>query len=137
MALHPAILVVNDEFNLRVSTAQIVQEAGYCVAMAEKPEEALELLKSRPFDLVFLDLRLLTGVEISLLQEIQRLYPQIPLLIFSSYKSSESPCHSQSHEMVHFLVKPIDPVEILKAIRSLITRESLPELSMPDRNAKL
>jgi DNA-binding NtrC family response regulator len=129
LVLHPAILVVNDEFNLRVSTAQIIHEAGYYVGMAENPDEALKLLKSQSFDLVFLDQRLMTGVELALVKEIQHLYPQIPILIFSPYKNSEPPCHSKSRKMVHFLIKPIDPVEILEAIRLLLTRDNRPELS--------
>ena len=135
MALPPAILVINDEFNLRVSTAQIVHEAGYRVEMAENAEEAFKLLESQRFDLVFLDLRLLTGVEYFLLKEIQELYPKIPLLVFSPYKRLEIPCHSLAQPMVHFLVKPIDPTEILIAVQMLLMGGRRPELSTIDRKA--
>ncbi len=50
------ILVVDDERTLRESTASVLTFEGYNVSVCGKGEEALDLLRRRPFDIVLLDL---------------------------------------------------------------------------------
>ena len=50
------ILLVDDERTLRESCASVLQMDGYSVTLAGRGEEALDLLKSRRFDIVLVDL---------------------------------------------------------------------------------
>ena len=59
------ILVVDDDPELRESLAEVLQEAGFAVTVAETGEDALCRIDEAPFDLILLDLMmpLLGGME--------------------------------------------------------------------------
>ncbi len=50
------VLIVDDERTLRESCASVLRSEGYSVMLAGRGEEALDLVKRRPFDLVLVDL---------------------------------------------------------------------------------
>src|SRR5262245_56350745 len=50
------LLVVDDERTLRESCASVLQHEGYSVTVCSRGEEARELVKRRPFDIVLIDL---------------------------------------------------------------------------------
>ena len=52
------ILVVDDDRAFRLSTAELLRQDGYEVAMAENGAEAVAALKAGHFDLMLLDLRM-------------------------------------------------------------------------------
>lgn len=50
------ILIVDDERTLRESCASVLRSEGYTVTLAGRGEEAMDLVRRRPFDLVLVDL---------------------------------------------------------------------------------
>ena len=126
MGLSAAVLVLDEDLNLRLSIAQILKQAGYAVSTACSPCEALKQLSAHPFGLVFLDIGLMAGGEMALVSEIRHLYPYIPLLVLSPYLHSSAMFNDHPAQMVHFLVKPVDPVKILEVIQSIIIGENRP-----------
>ncbi|HRP07765.1 MAG TPA: sigma-54 dependent transcriptional regulator [Gemmatimonadales bacterium] len=50
------ILIVDDERTLRESCASVLRSEGYNVTLAARGEEAMDLVRRRPFDLVLVDL---------------------------------------------------------------------------------
>jgi PAS domain S-box-containing protein len=61
-----SVLVVDDELDVGQSLAEILQDLGHRAQVLGSPQEALDLLERRRFDLVFVDLRMpgLSGVEL-------------------------------------------------------------------------
>lgn len=57
------ILIVDDDPDLREATGMILTGAGYQVAQAGSGQEALEMLQSRAFSLVILDVMMETDTE--------------------------------------------------------------------------
>jgi len=121
-----AVLVLDEDINLRVSLAQILKQAGYVVSTACSPCEARKLLEAHPFGLIFLDIGLMAGVEMDLVTELVHSYPHTPLLVLSPYLNSGENFSERADPMVHFLVKPIDPATILEVIRSIMIGENRP-----------
>jgi DNA-binding NtrC family response regulator len=60
------VLIVDDERTLRESCASVLRSEGYNITLAGRGEEARDLLKRRPFDLVLVDLFMsqVSGLEI-------------------------------------------------------------------------
>jgi DNA-binding NtrC family response regulator len=60
------ILIVDDEHTLRDSCGSVLTLEGYDVSMCGKGQEALAILKRRPFDIVLLDLNMsqVSGMEL-------------------------------------------------------------------------
>ncbi len=115
----PAVLVLNEDVNLRISIAQILKGAGYMVSIACSPCEAFKQLTFNTFDLLFLDVGLMAGAEMSLIADIKRQYPCLPLLVLTPYLNSGEIYEDHPDPMIHFLVKPVDPSKILETIRSI------------------
>ena len=126
MGAHGAVLVLDEDLNLRLSLAQILKQAGYCVSTACSPIEARRLLAANPFCLVFLDIGLMVGAEMDLVQELVRSYPHTPLLVLSPYVNSGGIFTEYPDSTIHFLVKPIDPGKILEMIRSIMSVDNRP-----------
>src|SRR5262245_50123605 len=60
------ILIVDDEHTLREGCASVLQGEGYDVMTSGRGQEALELLRRRPFDIVLTDLYMsqVSGMEL-------------------------------------------------------------------------
>ena len=52
------ILIVDDQRNMRATTALVLRQAGYEVIEAESGEAALSRLLAEPFDVVLTDLKM-------------------------------------------------------------------------------
>ncbi len=85
-----AILIIDDEPNLRRSLALILQRADYSVATTADAREALQALQAGAYDLAFLDLKLPDRSGMHLLPELRRLYPNMPILILTAHATLET-----------------------------------------------
>ena len=66
------ILIVDDEKGLRMSLSFILQKENYRVETATSAGEALECLRSKEYDIMFLDLNMPGMGGIELLEEVHR-----------------------------------------------------------------
>ncbi len=84
----PIALVVDDDPNFRTFLAAALQESGWESIAAESGLIALEKLKDRAFDLVFLDLvmRGMNGAET--FREIRKVTPGVEVVIVTGYPDS-------------------------------------------------
>lgn len=80
------ILVVDDERDLALSVADMLELDGHRVTLADSAEGALDLAQARAFDIVFLDVRLpgVTGVDILL--PLRRALPGKPIVPMTGYR---------------------------------------------------
>jgi two-component system, response regulator PdtaR len=57
--LGPVILIVEDEFLLRLDSAEMIESAGFVVIQAANADEAITILKARPeIHVVFTDIQM-------------------------------------------------------------------------------
>src|SRR5438045_3940671 len=75
------ILVVEDEPPLARTIAKALTEAGYAADIARDGEEGLHLGRSYDFDAVVLDLLLPKRHGLSVLKELRRAKPSLPILV--------------------------------------------------------
>lgn len=83
-------LLVDDEFLVRMSTADMLMDLGYDVIEAASAEEALELVdRDEPFDLLVTDHLMpgMTGVDLARIVKVKR--PGIPVLLVSGYAEGD------------------------------------------------
>jgi len=114
------ILIVDDEQYLRTSLGLLLERAGYSITMASSGKDALDTIRVKHYDLVFLDLRMpdMDGLEVlPLLLEAQ---PGIPVLILTANSSLDMAIEAMSLGASGYLLKPIDPDQILIRIREVI-----------------
>lgn len=118
-----SILIVDDDQNLRTTLGLILQRAGFCIGSAGEGQEALDALENQQYELVFLDLKMpgMDGMEA--LQKIVHRYPDLPVLILTANASLESAIQALGFGANGYLLKPIDPEQIISRARDVILQK--------------
>ncbi|MDX6484589.1 MAG: hypothetical protein QOE95_2360, partial [Gaiellaceae bacterium] len=100
------VLVVDDEENVRITTAAILEQEGYDVATASDGREALEMAERVHYDLVLTDLRMDDMDGPTLLHELQARHPNVVTVVLTGYASIESSIDALRQGVYDYLVKP-------------------------------
>src|SRR5438128_9408123 len=111
------LLVVDDEENLRITTAAILEQEGYHVETASSGNEAVSLLEQTEFDLVLTDLHMEGGDGLSVLAEIRRRAPLTISVVLTGFASVESAIAALQQGAYDYLVKPCDIDEMKHTIK--------------------
>lgn len=129
------VLVVDDEENVRLTTAAILEQEGYHVETASDGREALETVGRSHFDLVLTDLRMEDMDGITLLHELQTRHPSVVTVVLTGYASIESSIDALRQGVYDYLVKPCVVDDLKRTIRRALQhreqRARISELSSP------
>ncbi len=121
------ILIVDDEVSILQSLGGILQDEGYGITPALSGEEALDKAKKDPPDLILLDIWM-PGIDgITVLVEMKKLYPQIPVIIISGHGSIETAVKATRMGAFDFIEKPLSLERVLVSIQNAIEFSRLEE----------
>src|SRR3990167_9053953 len=84
------ILLVDDETDTLDACMQILRKDGYQVETAVSAREAIQLLRSRPFDLAITDLKMPQVDGLELLKAIKRVDPELAVVMITGYATVET-----------------------------------------------
>lgn len=106
------VLMVDDEAQFRATTSKILTRRGFLTTVAESGEEAIEILKKSPQDVVILDIRMpgMDGHEA--LARIKKIDPDARVIMLTGHGGGESARESLEHGAFDYLNKPCD-IELL------------------------
>ena len=112
-----AVLVVEDDMHVRNTVVAIMEEHNYVPIACKDAGEALEACKRFAFDVVLTDIRMpgISGLE--LLEEIHRIYPEIPVILMTAYAEMETAVSAIKKGAFDFLIKPWEPGHVVGAVR--------------------
>ena len=121
---YPRILVVDDDQNIVESTKAILEEEGYIVDFANNGRDAIKKTIDNGYDLVLLDIRLpdIEGVE--LLNLVRDTYPRIRKIMITGFPSLKNAISSINKKADAYLIKPINPEQLLSVIRNQLKEQS-------------
>lgn len=123
----PRILIVDDEPNIRQGLAEALAGQGYEIEQAASGEAALERLGLTSFDLVLVDL-VMEGMDgIDLLQEINRLWPQIEVVIITAHGTIETAVKALKEGAYDYLTKPINVKRFRSYVHNILRAQELEE----------
>ena len=116
------VLVVEDDPDLRILAAALLNSLGYQVMDAESGAAALELLKQgRHFDLLLTDVILPGGMSgLELVEEIQREKPGTKVLFMSGYTEMAMANGVRLDETEAFLQKPFRKQDLAAKVREIL-----------------
>src|SRR5512141_342196 len=100
------VLVVDDQKNMRATTAMLLRQAGHEVGEAADGASALEQLAQGTYDVVLTDLRMPTLDGMELLKAVQRTSPQTQVIVMTAYGTIESAVEAIRRGACDFLTKP-------------------------------
>ena len=117
------MLVVDDEKTERECVRFLIEQSGLPLEVSEAGDgwEALMRLKETDgADILFTDVQmpLMDGLE--LIREAEKLFPDMKILIFSSYADFEYARTALTLGVVNYILKPVIPEELKKSLEGLI-----------------
>lgn len=115
------ILVVEDHALGRVLLASMLLHRGYDVLEVSSAEDALEVLKDEPVDLVMLDIMLtgMSGIDLCQIIREELNMPAMPVVAYTGAYDVTSVAHMRMAGFTEFLFKPIEASAldgVLKAV---------------------
>ena len=119
-------LVVDDEERIRFFLQETLQRSGHVVTTASSGEEALERLQETSFDLVMLDLMLggrIDGQRV--LEAIRWRWPGTIVIILTAHGSLESAVSAIQEGVDGYLLKPVRPDDIRRAVGEAVERRQM------------
>jgi DNA-binding NtrC family response regulator len=127
MPSHGAVLIIDDEAEIRESLQTLLEIEGYEVEAAINGEDGLSRLGERPFDLVLLDLALPGRNGLEILPEIRALDPQVSVIMITAYGTVEDAVRAMQSGATNFLQKPWDNEKLLADVRAAVARRRTEE----------
>lgn len=119
-----AVLVLDDDHEMRVSLSHLLQKGGFAVASAKTGAEALAALQSSAPDVVLSDVRMpgMDGLEFQRrAAEISR----VPVVLFSAHADIPLAVKAIQNGAYNFLEKPFDPRRLLTLLKNAIRLKRL------------
>lgn len=117
---NPAILIVDDEKNIRLTLSSALEVLKIPVETASSGTEALQKLSEKSFTVLLLDLRMpgMDGMEV--LRRVTDKYPHLMTIIITAYGSIEVAVEAMKLGAVDFLQKPFDPQVVRDMVRRVL-----------------
>jgi len=114
------ILVVDDEEVIRLLFKETLEELGHKAITAENAAIALEVVKERDLDLVFLDLKMpgMDGAE--LFRQIKAVKPRLPVAIITGYPDSDMMARALAQGPFGVMNKPFGESDIITAVHNFL-----------------
>jgi two-component system KDP operon response regulator KdpE len=125
---NPAVLVIDDEIQMRKLLEITLQSNDYKVSEATTAKEGLIMAANHPPDIILLDLGLPDESGHSVLKKLREWYTN-PVMILSVQNSEEDIVKALDNGANDYLVKPFRTGELLARIRSLLRKSVHDETS--------
>jgi two-component system nitrogen regulation response regulator NtrX len=122
---HEEILVVDDEKNIRGSLEGILRDEGYRVRAVATAEELLKQVGQALPDLVILDVWLPGMDGLQALEELKRLYAELPVIMISGHSTVEAAVKATKLGAYDFIEKPLSLEKTVLAVRNALDRQRL------------
>ena len=110
------ILIVDDQFGIRILLNEIFQKEGYATFQAANGAQALAIVNKQKPDLVILDMKIpgMDGLEI--LKRIKKDYEEIKVIIMTAYGELDMIQEAMDRGAVTYFSKPFDIDELLQMV---------------------
>jgi CheY-like chemotaxis protein len=114
----PVVLIVEDEFLLRMDAADIIEGAGFEAVEAANADQAIEILEARPdIAVIFTDIQMPGSMDgLKLARAVRGRWPPIKIVTTSGCLNVEV---GDLPEGGRFLPKPYSPSQVTGVLREL------------------
>jgi NtrC-family two-component system response regulator AlgB len=112
-------LVVDDDKTFRDATCFLIEDAGHYSEGADSGVHGLDTLRQEKFDAVLLDRQLGHEDGLNVLQEIQKQFPQLPVIMFTAQGSVKVAVEAMRRGAVDFLEKPFQREQFMTVLARL------------------
>ncbi len=113
------ILVVDDQVGDRETLRGILEDKGYRVATARDGAETIEMVRSRHYDIIFLDMRLpdMNGVETY--EQVKEVDPRATVIMMTGYSEEDLVKRAISQGAYTCIYKPYDMEKVIALVEDI------------------
>src|SRR4030088_3063082 len=119
------VLIVDDQRNMRTTTALVLRQQGYQVTEAESGEAALSRLLAEPFDVVLTDLKMAPLDGIAVLKGALEISPSTQVIVMTGYGTVESAVEAMQQGAYDYISKPFTEAELLMRVQRAMEKRRL------------
>ncbi|MCW5797868.1 MAG: PAS domain S-box protein [Nitrospira sp.] len=123
--MHTAVLIVDDDRDIRESLTDMLRHEGYVVESAGSGNEALSQAKQRQYGAAILDIQLPDLNGLSVLKVLMELDASLPVIILTGNATSENTIGSLAKGAFAYLTKPYNTQELKAVIRRAVSVKGL------------
>jgi CheY-like chemotaxis protein len=119
------ILWVDDEIDLLRAHLRLLEQKGYTVDTATNGEDALEMVKHKGYDLVFLD-EMMPGMGgLKTLAQMKDIQPEMPVVMVTKSETETLMEEAIGSKITDYLTKPVNPSQILLACKKILEKKKI------------
>ena len=119
------ILWVDDEVGVLRSHILFLNERGFETDTCNSGNDAINMVREKPYDIIFLDEYMpgLSGIET--LRRIKAVRPTIPVVMITKSEEEDIMDEALGNKIADYLIKPVNPKQILLSIKKNIDTKRL------------
>lgn len=114
------ILIVDDDENLRIGIATILEDEGFEVHEAENGRVGIEKLDQEVYDLIITDYKMNEMDGMRMLKQIKNDYPTIRVIMVTGFGSIEHAVEAMKLGAINYLTKPIKPKQLVQLVKNVL-----------------
>jgi two-component system nitrogen regulation response regulator NtrX len=119
------LLIVDDEYGIRLSLRGILEDEGHEVFEAGDAETALDFLEKENVDLIFLDIWLPGMDGLAALELVRASRPSVPVLMISGHGTIETAVSAVKKGAHDFIEKPLSLEKVVIAVERALEFQAL------------
>ena len=110
------ILIVDDNMSLCKTLSFILRRKGYAASIAKNGSEAITKIKKRPFDIIFMDIKMpfMNGVETY--KKIKKIRPEATTVMMTAYAVEDLVQDVLKEGVYDIIYKPLDMEKVVSLI---------------------
>lgn len=116
--MNQTVLIIEDDKTVQEYVTDLLSKNGYIVRTASTGAQGLKFLDSTPPDLVLLDLQLPDLSGESVLSQLKKLYPALPVLVLTAKNSTQDKVNTLTTGADDYVTKPFDSEELVARIKA-------------------
>lgn len=115
-----AVLWVDDEADLLEPHRLFLTDKGFEVSMARNADDAVEMIRRRPYDLLLLDEQMPGRRGLDAFREVRELAPAMPVVMITKSEDDTTLREALGADVRDYLVKPVSPRQVLSVVTKVL-----------------
>lgn len=120
-----SILWADDEIDLLKPHIMFLEKKGYDVLTANNGTDAIDIVRTEPLDIVFLDENMPGVSGIETLEIIKAEYPNLPVVMITKSEEESIMESAIGSNIADYLIKPVNPNQILLSLKRNLEKQKL------------
>lgn len=111
-----SILIVDDNASLCKTVSLVLKRKGYAVTTAQDGLEAIARVKERPFDMTFMDIKMLPMDGVEIYRRIKKIRPEAVVMMMTAYAVEDLVQEALQEGVYGIIYKPLDIERVVAII---------------------